>query len=163
RLLDAVQEYQRRLEAGEGPSRQELLKRYPDLVEPLAECLDGLELVHKAVQPSTTGRAEFGPAPRDELPANPLGDLQVGRQAGRGDRASSRPDQRGRITKSGCHRPQDSPDTIRCAVGERGASPGESRTYRNGVAAVDRAFDSALRPAGRVFSHGRPIDDPGRR
>src|SRR3989442_528841 len=84
RLLDAVQEYQRRLEAGERPARQELLKRYPDLVEPLAECLDGLDLVHKAVQSSTGGRASPAPAPRDELPANPLGDFQIVRQIGRG-------------------------------------------------------------------------------
>src|SRR5262245_63513643 len=83
RLLEAVQEYQRRLEAGERPSRQEILRRYPDLAEPLAACLDGLDLVHRAAPASAAGRPAAA-AFRDELPRDPLGDFQIVREIGRG-------------------------------------------------------------------------------
>jgi len=83
RLLEAVQEYQRRLEAGERPSRQDILRRYPDLTEPLAACLDGLDLVHRAAPTSAAGRASPA-AFRDELPRDPLGDFQIVREIGRG-------------------------------------------------------------------------------
>jgi len=48
RLMQAVQEYLDQLEAGRRPDRSDFLRRFPDLAEPLAECLDGLELVHRA-------------------------------------------------------------------------------------------------------------------
>jgi eukaryotic-like serine/threonine-protein kinase len=82
RLLEAVQEYQRRLEAGERPARQDILRRYPDLAEPLAACLDGLDLVHRAAPASAAGRAPS--AARDELLGDPLGDFQIVREIGRG-------------------------------------------------------------------------------
>jgi hypothetical protein len=62
RLLQAVQEYLAQLEGGSPPNRQELLHRYADIAEPLARCLDGLELVHKT--------APMGPArPGPKTPA----------------------------------------------------------------------------------------------
>src|SRR6516225_8942044 len=83
RLMEAVQEYMRRTEAGERPSRQEFMRRYPDLAEPLAQCLDGLDLVHKAVAPGAGFRAGLPPI-GDAMPADPLGDFQIVREIGRG-------------------------------------------------------------------------------
>ncbi len=89
RLMEAVQDYLRRLESGKRPSRQEFLRRYPDLAEPLAQCIDGLQLVHGAVgsssavgriQDATRGAAQ----PAEELAASPLGDFQIVREIGRG-------------------------------------------------------------------------------
>ena len=86
RLLQAVQEYLDELEAGRRPNRQDLLRRYSDLAEPLARCLDGLELVHHAaVKEKSAAGIAAGPAKAGEsLPANPLGDFQIVREIGRG-------------------------------------------------------------------------------
>jgi serine/threonine protein kinase len=86
RLMQAVQEYMKQLEAGQAPNREEFLRGYPDLREPLAQCLDGLELVHKAAvrkkQPLSSPMTF--PAGGDNMPANPLGDFQIIREIGRG-------------------------------------------------------------------------------
>jgi hypothetical protein len=98
RLLAAVQEYLGALEAGGCPNRQEFLSRYPDIVEPLGQCLDGLELVHQAtvrtlpapafpcpLRGEGQGEGAGGEKPGDALlPANPLGDFQIIREIGRG-------------------------------------------------------------------------------
>src|SRR5260221_10417378 len=79
RLMRAVQEFLDELEAGRRPSRQEFVRRYPDLAGPLAQCLDGLELVHKAAGGGRTAesekrRAKGGETPqaRHSLSADPL-------------------------------------------------------------------------------------------
>ncbi|HEY7427474.1 MAG TPA: serine/threonine-protein kinase [Gemmataceae bacterium] len=79
-LLQAVQEYLAQLEAGRHPSRQDFLHRYTDIAEPLARCLDGLELVVGAA--SRAGA--LVPLGSRHLPANPLGDFQIVREIGRG-------------------------------------------------------------------------------
>jgi hypothetical protein len=84
RLMTAVQEYLGELEAGRRPNRRQLLDRYPDLAGPLAECLDGLDLVHKA---AAADKLSLGGRPvviDEELPANPLGDFKLLREIGRG-------------------------------------------------------------------------------
>jgi serine/threonine protein kinase len=86
RLVKAVESYLAELEAGRAPSRSQFLARYPDLAAPLAACLDGLELVHKAAgsssgsQPSL--RATLGEI--DFVNADPLGDFRIIREIGRG-------------------------------------------------------------------------------
>lgn len=86
RLVKAVESYLAELEAGRTPSRSQFLARYPDLQVPLAACLDGLELVHKAAgsssgsQPSL--RATLGEI--DFANADPLGDFRIIREIGRG-------------------------------------------------------------------------------
>jgi eukaryotic-like serine/threonine-protein kinase len=81
RLFAAVREYQAALEAGQRPSRQQFLARYPDLAEPLADCLGGLELVHRATphlhEPPPTTDLE-------PLPSMPVGDFRIVREIGRG-------------------------------------------------------------------------------
>lgn len=88
RLLQAVQEYLSELEGGHRPRRTEFLRRYPDLAGPLAQCLDGLELVHRAAHrdaPTSGGHPSpaAGPGPGG-VPADPLGDFRVVREIGRG-------------------------------------------------------------------------------
>ncbi|HEY7310310.1 MAG TPA: serine/threonine-protein kinase [Gemmataceae bacterium] len=85
RLLQAVQEYLDLLERGQHPHRQDFLRRYPDIAEPLACCLDGLELVHKTapVGPASRAGPEV-PLGSRHLPADPLGDFQIVREIGRG-------------------------------------------------------------------------------
>src|SRR5713101_6624648 len=103
RLMRAAQEFLAELEAGKSPSRWEFLRRYPDLAEPLAQCLDGLELVHKAairkeIPPLSPGERGEGDAlgergggdtlgergEGDALVGSPLGDFQIMREIGRG-------------------------------------------------------------------------------
>ena len=48
RLAQAVREYLKELESGQRPDRRRWLERYPDLADALGQCLDGLELVHRA-------------------------------------------------------------------------------------------------------------------
>jgi serine/threonine protein kinase len=87
RLLQAVQEYLDQLEAGHRPNRQDLLRRHPDIAEPLARCLDGLELVHKAAgKDEALSEPSTGTAPKAaELPpAKTLGDFRIVREIGRG-------------------------------------------------------------------------------
>ncbi|MCI0639208.1 MAG: protein kinase [Gemmataceae bacterium] len=86
RLMQAVQEYLAELEAGKRPSRHDILRRYPDLAQPLAQCLDGLDLVHKAAlsEPSAPGRPSPLAESAEALAANPLGDFKIVREIGRG-------------------------------------------------------------------------------
>jgi serine/threonine protein kinase len=87
RLMGAVQEFLAELEAGRHPNRQDFLRRYPDLAEPLAQCLAGLELVHKAAGPENrplSAPASSAGVSAEALPANPLGDFQIMREIGRG-------------------------------------------------------------------------------
>ena len=87
RLMRAVQEFLEQLEAGQRPDRQEFIRRYPDLAQPLNQCLDGLELVHKAgvgKKLELSGDAWLSVGSGDVLPANPLGDFKILREIGRG-------------------------------------------------------------------------------
>jgi serine/threonine protein kinase len=84
RLKQAVQDFLDQLEAGRRPDRQEFLRRYPDLATPLGQCLDGLELVHRAglreKRPTAVPPVGLG----DVASATPLGDYQIIREIGRG-------------------------------------------------------------------------------
>ncbi len=87
RLVKAVEQYLVELEAGRSPSRAQFLERYPDLKVPLAACLEGLELVHKAAGSSSSGsqpslRAALGDI--DFAAADPLGDFRIVGEIGRG-------------------------------------------------------------------------------
>lgn len=53
RVLAIVEEYESELEAGRKPDREEYLRRHPELSSVVAECLDGLEMVHRAVTTSS--------------------------------------------------------------------------------------------------------------
>jgi eukaryotic-like serine/threonine-protein kinase len=85
RLMRAVEEYLGELESGRRPDRREFLRRYPDIAGPLAECLGGLELVHRAAVEDKAPRVNATDFEVGEgLPANPLGDFKIVREIGRG-------------------------------------------------------------------------------
>jgi hypothetical protein len=90
RLVAALHDYLAALEAGEPPSRQELLARYPDLGEGLAEYLDGLEFMHAASPRHSSGDGPANgaaPASTEIGERTPLGDYRILRQVGRGGMA----------------------------------------------------------------------------
>jgi hypothetical protein len=46
RVIEVVQDYLREVEAGRKPDRAKFTRRYPELAEAVADCLEGLDLVH---------------------------------------------------------------------------------------------------------------------
>lgn len=84
RVFQAVQEYLLALEAGQKLSRQELLDRNPEVREPLARCLDALQLVHSTTRkaPMSGARLTRGLGPLAQT--EPLGDFRIVREIGRG-------------------------------------------------------------------------------
>jgi len=92
RVTQALEEYVAGIEAGHQLDRHAFQARHPEIAAALAECLDGLEFVHKAVpemddpnQPAT-GSASAPLAVESE---GPLGDYRLIREIGRAAWASS--------------------------------------------------------------------------
>ena len=86
RLVQAVQAYLREWEQGRRPDRLQWLARYPDLAPALADCLDGLGLMHEAAAslqsaPRPAGGHDAGSVVQ---PGIPVGDFQIVREIGRG-------------------------------------------------------------------------------
>jgi WD40 repeat protein/serine/threonine protein kinase len=83
-----MHEYLVALEAGERPDRAAFLARHADVAEELADCLEGLEFVHRVGPHLSHPRvvpAEAGPSAPSELqPEQPLGDYCIVREVGRG-------------------------------------------------------------------------------
>src|SRR4051794_9574049 len=78
RLAVSLEEYLDARQAGRRPSRDEFLSRHGAIAGVLAECMEGLELLHSAVH-------DDGPAPGAGVaPAAELGDFRVVREIGRG-------------------------------------------------------------------------------
>jgi hypothetical protein len=74
RLVAAVREFQAALDAGQPPDRAAFLARHPAVAVELADCLDGLCLMH-GLQPQSA----------DDLGAGvPPGDFRLIRELGRG-------------------------------------------------------------------------------
>src|SRR5262249_24073208 len=81
RLLRAAQEYLAELEAGRPPARAAFPPRSPDRADSLAVSLAALDAVHGAaplLHPAPP------PAPKEEVPAEPLGDFHLMSEIGRG-------------------------------------------------------------------------------
>lgn len=83
RVLETARDYLAEWEAGRVPNQVDFLRRYPDLEEPIRECLDGIDLAHAAGkamrESSSTPTVEMEPLPRE-----PLGDFRILREIGRG-------------------------------------------------------------------------------
>jgi hypothetical protein len=76
-----LEEYLAALEAGQQPTRQEFLSRYPDIAAPLAECIDGLEFVNSVAPQVDLPLLHQAPgeylATTDIQPRAPLGDFHI--------------------------------------------------------------------------------------
>jgi WD40 repeat protein/serine/threonine protein kinase len=84
RLAGALEEYRAALEAGRKPDRAAVLAAHPEIAGVLADCLDGLEFVHRATPALSHADASPAPGDADLKPATPLGDFRILREIGRG-------------------------------------------------------------------------------
>jgi serine/threonine protein kinase len=83
-----VEEYLAAWRAGRRPGRRAFLERHAAIASELADCLDGLALIHSAA-PRLQRQALGPPGDADRTdpepaPANPLGDFRLTRELGRG-------------------------------------------------------------------------------
>src|SRR5262249_31960643 len=82
----ALEEYLAALEAGQKPNRQAFLARHADVAEALAECLDGMEVLHVAGSSPQQPSQEAGTASTsvEWQPGTLLGEYRIVREIGRG-------------------------------------------------------------------------------
>jgi hypothetical protein len=81
RLLDVIEGYLKRLGAGQAEDRQELLARYPEFAEDLAEFFDGRDQLEGLVVPL---RRAVQSEPGEALEPRQLGDFRIVGELGRG-------------------------------------------------------------------------------
>jgi serine/threonine protein kinase len=86
RIVAALEEYLAELEAGQKPNRQAFLARHADIVEALAECLDGMEALHLSGLSPHRPADGAGPAGTctEWQPGTMLGEFRIIREIGRG-------------------------------------------------------------------------------
>ncbi|MFM7163141.1 MAG: serine/threonine-protein kinase, partial [Planctomycetaceae bacterium] len=87
RVIELVQQYQAELEQGRRPSRDEYLRRYPELEGVVRECLDGLEMLRGGFpgSQSRSGAGLSSARPRGpEVAPRALGDFLIVREIARG-------------------------------------------------------------------------------
>jgi serine/threonine protein kinase len=90
RVVEALDEYLAALEAGQKPDRQEFLSRHAAIADALAECLEGMEVLHQAssAPKPSDDRRDAGPtgvaAHPDWQPGAAVGDYRLVREIGRG-------------------------------------------------------------------------------
>jgi serine/threonine protein kinase/Flp pilus assembly protein TadD len=80
RVIAAVEEYVRALEAGERPDRIAFLERHAEVKSVLAGCLDGLQFLREARPQLDDSEVDA----IDHISAAPLGDFRLLREIGRG-------------------------------------------------------------------------------
>jgi serine/threonine protein kinase len=100
RLVEALAQYHGAFDAGEPPSREAFLERYPEIADELAAYLDGFDFIRNVApqlrETSGRGRESFAtgdaafegdpPVAKDSRPHQPatLGDFRILREIGRG-------------------------------------------------------------------------------
>ena len=82
-VVQALQECQAAIDAGQSIDREAMLGKYPEIREELSACLDGLELMR---QPAKSGEGvhEKTPSQPQVTPLATLGDFRIVRELGRG-------------------------------------------------------------------------------
>ncbi len=80
RVVAAVKDYMRMLEAGNAPSQDEFLEQHAQIADELRPSLEGLAWVHRAAAP----KPSLMVAPDAEFTAQPIGDFQIVGELGRG-------------------------------------------------------------------------------
>ncbi|MBI1914625.1 MAG: serine/threonine protein kinase [Planctomycetes bacterium] len=88
-MIEALDEYMAALEAGHKPDRQAFLARHAAVAEGLAECLEGMDVLHDASSASASSLSPLfsggkGGTAGDCQPGMPLGDFRILREIGRG-------------------------------------------------------------------------------
>lgn len=85
-VVQALQECQQAIDAGESIDREAILAKYPTIRDELSACLEGLELMKPvgnldATEPSRNARTSLG---QSLSPSATLGDFRIERELGRG-------------------------------------------------------------------------------
>lgn len=85
-VAEALEQYLAALQAGQKPNRQAFLARHAEIAEALAECLDGMEVLHVAGSSSHRPAEEVGTASTsmEWQPGTLLGEYRIIREIGRG-------------------------------------------------------------------------------
>ena len=85
RLLPIVKDFMGRLEKGERPNIEEYIAKHPEFADSLRRCLEGLDLIYRAVGgEASSPRGSRAAAPPHEYLRDPLGDFRIVRELGRG-------------------------------------------------------------------------------
>ncbi|EMI44255.1 serine/threonine protein kinase [Rhodopirellula sp. SWK7] len=80
RVVSAVKDYMRMLDAGNAPTPDEFLQQHANIADELRPSLEGLALVHRAADPTPATMV----APDAEFTTKPIGDFQIVGELGRG-------------------------------------------------------------------------------
>ena len=80
RVVSAVKDYMRMLDAGNAPSQDAFLQQHAEIADQLRPSLEGLALVHRAADPKSATLV----APNAEFTSQPIGDFQIVGELGRG-------------------------------------------------------------------------------
>lgn len=86
RVVDAVKDYMKLLDAGNAPSQEEYLMQHAEIADELRPSLEGLALVHQAGVNSIASSHQSVEiqAPDAEFAAKPIGDFRIVGEIGRG-------------------------------------------------------------------------------
>jgi serine/threonine protein kinase/Flp pilus assembly protein TadD len=83
RLIAALEDYSAAVRAGRRPDREAFLRAHPEIAPALTACLEGLDLVARAL-PELSQAGETRATADVVQPAQPLGDFEIVREVGRG-------------------------------------------------------------------------------
>src|SRR5262245_42327025 len=88
RVWELVTEFQEELKAGRRPDRMAYVNRYPELAGAVAECLDGLQMLHSGLSSAGSAPRKPGQGQSPDVavaPSSaPLGDFQIIGEIARG-------------------------------------------------------------------------------
>lgn len=88
RVWELVTQFQEELKAGRRPDRMAYVNRYPELAAAVAECLDGLQMLHAGLSSAGSAPRKPGPSQTPDVAAAPssapLGDFQIIGEIARG-------------------------------------------------------------------------------
>ena len=84
RVIRCLHDYGLALQAGLRPPRQDVLAMFPEIVEELSACLDGLEFIYHVAPQLTARPADDDAAGSTHFSLAPLGDFRIFREIGRG-------------------------------------------------------------------------------
>lgn len=84
RVIRCLHDFGLALQAGLRPPRQDVLAMFPEIVEELSACLDGLEFIYHVAPQLAAGSGADNAAQATQFSLAPLGDFRILREIGRG-------------------------------------------------------------------------------
>ena len=83
-VIEAVNGFLADMEQGKPADRQQLVRRFPDIANELAACLDGLDLLHRVAPQLQEPSEDASDSSQPIQAAATLGDFRIVREIGRG-------------------------------------------------------------------------------